>query len=243
MKEQIEQRSLEIRPARSHEAGLFFAMEPEQDKEFGCIGHVRMDFGHHGKEFWHTWFPQGPEELNSPEFCSELDSVVDELRKTVLMDLSGMRRYCTAHGGAISGGWQKNYGYVVETERYLYFLRCNPVEGDYQAYLTCFDKQIQEMHQASKLAEGLPEACYSVMPSTGTLICIKRGERGYYTSGMDTGDRKQNEKLANSLNEELHITPTQRLAMEVGSMFGWTVPGAAPTAYDQQQTKGGMTLA
>ena len=31
---------------------------------------------------------------------------------------------------------------------YRYCLRCNPVPGDYQAYLTCFDKQVQEMHQA-----------------------------------------------------------------------------------------------
>ncbi len=65
------------RPASFDEAGLFYAMTPEEDQRLGCIGHVRMDFGHRGQEFWHTWWPRGPEELNSPEFKAELQEVVD----------------------------------------------------------------------------------------------------------------------------------------------------------------------
>ncbi len=33
---------------------------------------------------------------------------------------------------------------------YRYCLRCNPNPGDYQAYLTCFDKQVQEMNQSQE---------------------------------------------------------------------------------------------
>ena len=43
----------EIRPASSEEAGLFYALQPEQDETLGAIGHVRMDFGRSGSEFWH----------------------------------------------------------------------------------------------------------------------------------------------------------------------------------------------
>lgn len=57
-----------------------------------------------------------------------------------------MEGYCRAHGGEISGGWQQNYGYIVETEHYRYCLRCNPQPGDYQAYLTCFDLRVQRMN-------------------------------------------------------------------------------------------------
>ena len=34
-----------------------------------------------GREFWHTWHPRGPEELNGPAFKAELTEVVDELRR------------------------------------------------------------------------------------------------------------------------------------------------------------------
>ena len=137
------------RPASPDEAGLFYALPAEQDAELGAIGHVRMDFGRRGTEFWHTWHPRGPEELNSPEFKAELQEVVDELRESVLKSYSAMTRYCHGHGGAIKGGLVQNYGYIVETDNYRYCLRCNPVQGDYNAYLSCFDKRVQEMNMAA----------------------------------------------------------------------------------------------
>lgn len=143
-----ENQAFTLRPASPEEAGLFYAQPPEEDAALGAIGHVRIDFGHRGKGFWHTWHPRGPEELNSPEFKTELAEVVDELRRRgPLQDLDAMRHYCDSHGGAIEGGWVQNYGYIVETEHYRYCLRCNPVHGDYNAYLTAYDLQAQRMNQ------------------------------------------------------------------------------------------------
>ncbi|MEI3579082.1 MAG: hypothetical protein V8Q30_03335 [Acutalibacteraceae bacterium] len=76
------------------------------------------------------------------------------------------------------------------------------------------------------------------------LICIRRGETGYYPSDWDTGDKEQNVELADQLNEQLGVSPIQRQAMEVGSMCGWDVPGADPAKYeeDYRPQMGGMTL-
>ena len=57
-----------IRPARPEEVVLFYTPHPEEAKRLGTVGHVRMDFGRSGNEFWHTWWPRGPEGLNSPAF-------------------------------------------------------------------------------------------------------------------------------------------------------------------------------
>ena len=138
-----------LRPATSDERASFYVSDRETDLKNGNIGYVRMDFGR-GEEFWHTWWPRGLEEWNSSEFKEELGKVVDEFRRSVLKDLKSMQRYCYDHSeGAFPGTWgNKNYGFIAETEHYRYCLRCNPYPGDYQAYLNCYDKQVQEMNMA-----------------------------------------------------------------------------------------------
>ena len=123
------------------------------------IRHVRIDFGQSGEEFWHTWWPRGPEELNTPEFRAELGEVVNDLRKGVLKDLASMKRYCWGSDGAIEGGTCcQNYGFTLESERYIYRLRCNPIEGDYQCYLSCFDREAQKL--THDIAEEMGGMCF-----------------------------------------------------------------------------------
>ena len=137
---------INLRPASHEEAGLFYSLPPEQDEAMGTIGHIRIDFGRSGSEFWHTWHPHACEAWNTPEFKADLKEVVDEMRKTALKDLRSMNTFCYTHGGKIDGGWRQNYGYVAEKDRWSYYLRCSPGQGDYHAYLTCYDKRIQGMY-------------------------------------------------------------------------------------------------
>ena len=181
-----------IRPARPDEAGLFYAQHPSEDELLGTIGHVRMDFGKSGNEFWHTWHPRGAEELNSLAFREELQQVVDMLRDDVLKNRFAMERFCYEHGGKINGGWTQNYGYVVETNHYCYCLRCNPSPGDYNAYLTCFDLDVQRQNMAEK-------------PLVGRVTYV----------GDDTQEFTDVEAFLKCVREELPYRPTTGFRYEV----------------------------
>ena len=46
----------------------------------------------------------------------------------------------------------------------------------------------------------LPETCFSILPSSGQLIIIKKGESGYYPSEWDTGSREENREIRSWLS-------------------------------------------
>ena len=143
---------VQLRPASIEEAGLFYSeLDEKQDEALGTVGHIRMDFGSGGKEFWHTWWPHNEDRFNTLEFKEELQVIVDTLRANgPLKDLASMSNYCYKNGGAITED-SRSFGYVAETDHYRYCLRCTPTPGDYQGYLYCYDKRQQEMAQKDKI--------------------------------------------------------------------------------------------
>lgn len=65
--------------------------------------------------------------------------------------------------------------------------------------------------------QKLPPMCAARHPSDNSVILIKRGVMGYWKApaGIDP----------DLYNERRGITAAQVEAMQIGSMFGWDVPG------------------
>ena len=211
------------------EKDLFFTMENET-KDYGCIGHLRGDFGT-GKEFWTTWFPNTCHELNDDHFKTIFDAVINELRKDgqVLSGRCNMFNYAhTKHDCKLTESIYKDsaWGFRILTQDYAFYLNCTPVHGDYNFYCYCFDKS----KLMNKLAadRGLPTFCYGSLPTEGKLIRIDFAESGYTPVRND-----ESNKTAKEMNEKIGVTPAQAEAMLAGSMFGWNVPAANPKNYDK----------
>ena len=79
------------------------------------------------------------------------------------------------------------------------------------------------IRNVSEVLSELPRV--AMMPDLADenkVICIKRGEKGYYEmNGWTAGD-------ARLFNERNGITKPQIEAMRTGSCFGFDVPGADP---------------
>lgn len=85
------------------------------------------------------------------------------------------------------------------------------------------------------LRSSLPVQCFSVLPSSGKLILLTRGEKGYTPCPeFSAADAGENLRFAEDNNEKNGITKAQEAAMLAGSMFGWQTPAADPQNYDEQ---------
>ena len=211
------------------EYDLFYS-EPYEKKELGCIGHLRGDFGSNGKGFYTSWFPHACDEKNDEAFKAVFDRLIGELRAKgkVLENRASMYNFCAKRKDCnLSTHFSDlTWGFRILTQDYAIYLRCTPILGDYNFYAYCYDKETL-FHTLAK-QRGLPRYCYTHIRTTHENVRIDFAEHGYvpYQQGGTLEEVKK-------LNEEIGVTPAQKAAMEVGSMFSWNAIGADPKQYNE----------
>lgn len=68
--------------------------------------------------------------------------------------------------------------------------------------------------------EKLPRICAARNPADGSPIMLCRGVSGYHLAPRTLD--------VDGFNSRHGVTKRQQEAMEIGSVFGWDVPGADP---------------
>ena len=128
------------------EENRLFYSDTGETKELGCIGHLRGDFGHDGKEFWTTWFPHENHEKNDEVFREIFDRVINLCREkgNPLCSRGDMRAYCREYPECrLETGYSPTWGFRIPMQDYMLYLRCCPdIVGDYNFYVYAYDKQM-----------------------------------------------------------------------------------------------------
>ncbi len=97
---------------------------------------------------------------------------------------------------------------------------------------------------SSIMKHELPEFCLVFNPEGGPgkyVGAVKRGELGYSPTTYDVEDPEKAKELIATINRRLGVTDIQAECMQVGSMFGWHVPGASPSAMEAASSSRELT--
>lgn len=125
-----------------------YAQSTQLRGQTGSIGHLRGDFGS-GEQFFTTW-DEHDSRLKTPEFSSELDEVINELRSddcVLLASRRSMVDFARKHPeSGFKGSYTTEYGFRIDTDKFSYLLRCNPMQGDYNFYCFCYQKEWLNRH-------------------------------------------------------------------------------------------------
>lgn len=214
----------ELVTAAKEELRFCFRLSGEATERCGAIGYLRADFGRSGKEFHSTWFDSQPH-LKSSDFKYKFDELINFLRddgqKPPFASRDNHLAFCAAHPSMTC--------FKIATLDYSFYIRLNPQQGTYDIYCFAYDNRWLLPELAGQ--HELPHKCFSLLPSSGEIIMLTRGESGY-TPFTSVAASHELRRMANEMNEGMGVTRAQEEAMLAGNMFGWNTPAAKPWRYE-----------
>lgn len=141
-----------LRVAKDNEKIYVFAQSQQIKMQTGYVGYLRGDFGSQGNEFYSTW----QDEISirkTPEFKKEFDDVINALRddpkyRGILRNLDDMKLLCSARlqGYITFDAMPNTYAFRADTEHYAYLIKCQTGKGDYNFYVTAYEKDYLDRH-------------------------------------------------------------------------------------------------
>ena len=148
-------RSYVLETPSADEQELVYRSSDKLDR--GCIGWLRCDFGREGDRFYSTW-TDDDKAYKTQEFKGELDEVINHFRMRsdtpILKSLADMSRICgSVPVLKLENGWTDMYMYKVQSDKHTYFIRCTPKNGDYNAYVYCYNTEQLERYKDVKFVE------------------------------------------------------------------------------------------
>ena len=219
-----------------NEIKLFFNMGGEGAERHGsvCNYWCNMEHGNSNriKQFGRRLH------METPTFMADVKHIIsylsgNSMETPPLRSPQDFKAFCRVYGKEAMDGYNmeapSTFGLKIISDGYSYYLRCHPDTSLFYIYVYDNHYLLPELTGQHKL----PDTCYSVLPSSGALIMLIRGESGYIECKDSQIGREANRLFADTANKLNGVTRAQEEAMQAGSLFGWAVPAAKPWNYDR----------
>ena len=185
---------INIRAMTPDERGFAYT-QPDLFETSGCIGHLRVDMGNTGTQFFSSW-DDHKADLKTAEFKNEFDAVINALRNDteyggILASRTALASYCLRQPESLYENGRE-YGFRVDTDKYSYLLRLNPNRGEYAAYCYAYEKEKLDRYLYDKPIEQempVPEDAQDPAKKSSKerlkeiTDSIERGIRDVFNSG------------------------------------------------------------
>ena len=139
--------NMTIRPLRAEERKYTYEQSSQLTAQTGTIGYLCGNLSGGGSLFLTSWYTKDAGR-KTKAFVAEFDEVADALRfdkkyGPLLANRRDMLDYVRSHPESAFDG---EYGFRVDTEDYVYLLRCNPMKVDFNFYCYCFERKWLDRH-------------------------------------------------------------------------------------------------
>ena len=180
-----------IRLMKPEEYNFAYTQKQHILEDSGCIGHLRVDLGSNGQDFYSNWDDHRPE-LKSPEFKQEFDDVVNALREQeisgcFLKDRDSLKKFCSQFPEAKMTEDGREYGFRLDTDDYSYMMRLNPNRGEYAAYIYAYERDLLDFYLIPTMEPVQKEKITVLVVEPGEVPYVKEIDSGLESLQSEVG--------------------------------------------------------
>ena len=148
---------ISVRRAARDEQNFAYTQDDATLAASGAIGHLRVDMGQGGEEFYADWTDHAANGVPDG-FNAYFDALISALRTNPAFDKmlesrEALSRYCYGHRGGRIPNEDNSYAFRVDGGEYSVLLRLTPNRGEHNVYAYCYsrealDRTLAEMQDA-----------------------------------------------------------------------------------------------
>ncbi len=170
--------NMTLRTAKKNEMIYTFRQSQQLKMQTGYVGYLRGDFGSNGNKFYSTWMDEIKDQ-KTLEFQLEFDDVINALRddpkyRGILHHFEDMKLLCSTRPQSRipNVSMSDSYAFRVDTDKYAYLIRCMTHKGDYNFYVTAYEKDYLDRH-----IKNAEKGIRFINSTYKTLFMIPDGEK------------------------------------------------------------------